>query len=137
MSGDTGAIEELERKLERMAEYLATKLDVIAEMDDSLFSGGSNRCEFERIYSRTGKELRLLPGERRIEIIERLKDVMCWIIEGVHPGRKGRARRWRRIIERYGGFGDRQLLEHGGSDETATAGHERDEEKEKKIAGSD
>ena len=30
-----------------------------------------------------------MPGERRIEIIERLKDVMCWIMEGVQQEREG------------------------------------------------
>ena len=111
MAGNTRAAEELRKRLEEAAEYLVRNLDVIAEMDDGLFSGGSNRCEFERIYSRIGKELRLLPRGMRVNVIERLKAVMRRIMEGVRPLRKGRARRWRRIIERYGGFGDRELLE--------------------------
>ena len=110
MAGDTRAAEELRKRLEETAEYLATNLDVIAEMDEGLFSGGSNKCEFERIYSRIGKGLRLLPRDKRESVIERLKAVMRRIAGGVRPGRKGRARRWRRVIERHGGFGDRELL---------------------------
>ena len=48
MSGDT-IIEELERKLERMAEYHETR----CYRWMIVFSpAGSNRCEFERIYSK-------------------------------------------------------------------------------------
>ena len=111
MAGDTEIARMLVKDLEVNAKYLLEKLEMIAEEDNELLLGGSNRCIFEREYNRIGKYLRMVPRSMRGSVIEVLKEIVKKVIGGVRPKKKKRAERWLKIIARYGGFGDKELAE--------------------------